>query len=67
MPKDLSEGIEHLRRAEFERAAREFEAALIEDPDRAEALHLLGLVSMLKNDAGRTDSREPPARPSIGE
>ncbi len=53
MPMDLSEAIEHLRKGELERAAREFEAALIEDPNRAEALHLLGWVSMLKKDAPR--------------
>ncbi len=51
MPMDLSEAIEHHRRGELERAAQIYEAALALEPERAEALHLLGLVALQKGDA----------------
>jgi tetratricopeptide (TPR) repeat protein len=53
MPIDLTPAREHHRRGHFAAAARVYEAALAEDPDRAEALHLLGVVALQRDDPGR--------------
>ena len=70
MPMDLSEAIEHHRKGELERAARVYQAALAEDPQRPEALHLLGLVAIQKGDAVRAVDligRAVAARPDVAE
>ena len=53
MPVDLSEALEHHERGDLERAALIYEAALAERPDEPDALHLLGLVSLQRGEAGR--------------
>jgi tetratricopeptide (TPR) repeat protein len=53
MPIDLTLAIAQHRSGELERAARVYEAALAEDPERPEALHLLGLVALQQGDARR--------------
>jgi tetratricopeptide (TPR) repeat protein len=50
---DLSQAIEQHRRGELKQAASTYEAALVEDPDRHEALHLLGMVALQRGDARR--------------
>ena len=50
MPMDLSEALECHRLGLLDRAASLYEAALAEDPDRDEALHLLGLVTLQRGD-----------------
>jgi tetratricopeptide (TPR) repeat protein len=47
---DLSEAIALHRRGELERAASTYQAALAEDPNRHEALHLLGLLALQQGD-----------------
>ena len=56
MPIDLSEAFVQHRQGDLERAAKIYEAALIEDPDRPEALHLLGLVALQRGDSQRAVS-----------
>jgi tetratricopeptide (TPR) repeat protein len=56
MPVNLSEALEHHERGDLDRAARIYEAALAEDPDEPDALHLLGLVALQRGDAGRAAS-----------
>jgi tetratricopeptide (TPR) repeat protein len=51
MPMDLSQALECHRLGLLDRAANAYEAALAEDPDRDEALHLLGLVKLQCGDA----------------
>ncbi len=53
MPIDLREALEHHRRGQLDWAARAYQAALLEDPDRDEALHLLGLVALQRGDPAR--------------
>ncbi len=53
MAMELRDAIEHHRRGELERAAVIYEAALALEPERADALHLLGLVALQKGDARR--------------
>ena len=70
MPIDLSEAMEQDRRGELERAARAYEAALAEDPDRAEALHLLGLIALERGDAASAAEligRALAARPDVAD
>jgi len=50
---NLSEALEQHRRGHLDRAASAYEAALAENPDQPEVLHLLGLVSLQRGDAGR--------------
>ena len=47
---DLSQALESHRLGLLDRAASAYEAALAEDPDRDEALHLLGLVKLQRGD-----------------
>jgi tetratricopeptide (TPR) repeat protein len=56
MPVNLSAGWESYRRGDFERAARFGEAALADDPDQSDALHLLGLVALRRGDPRRAES-----------
>ncbi len=53
MPIPLTEGLESHRSGDLDRAARAYEAALVADPNNADALHLLGLVALQRGDAGR--------------
>ncbi len=53
MPINLSEALEHHRRGHLDRAASAYEAALAENPDQPEVLHLLGLVSLQRGNAAR--------------
>jgi tetratricopeptide (TPR) repeat protein len=53
MPINLTEALEQHRRGHLDRAAGAYEAALAEDPDQPEVLHLLGLVSLQRGNAGR--------------
>jgi tetratricopeptide (TPR) repeat protein len=53
MPDDLSEALEHHRRGRLDQAARGYEAALASEPDRADALHLLGLVFLQQGNPTR--------------
>jgi len=53
MPVDVSQAIEHHRQGHLEQAARTYEAALEEDPDRPDVLHLLGLVALQQGDPRR--------------
>jgi tetratricopeptide (TPR) repeat protein len=53
MPVDLNVGLEEHRRGHIDRAARVYEAALAENPDSPDALHLVGLVSLQRGDAQR--------------
>ncbi|MDR3636558.1 MAG: tetratricopeptide repeat protein [Isosphaeraceae bacterium] len=53
MPLDLSDALVKHRQGDLERAARVYEAALAEDPDRPDALYLLGLVALQRGDLGR--------------
>ncbi len=53
MPVDLSEALEYHERGDLDRAARIYEAALAENPDEPDALHLLGLVALQRGDPGR--------------
>ena len=50
---DVSDAIEHHRRGDLERAATVYEAALAQDPRRADVLHLLGPVALQHGDARR--------------
>ncbi len=50
MAVDLDPGLEQHRQGDLEGAAKVYEAALAEDPDRSEALHLLGLVHFQRNE-----------------
>ncbi len=52
MAVNLSEALEHHERGDLERAARLCEAALAEQPDEPDALHLLGLVALQRGEAG---------------
>ncbi len=51
MPVDLNVGLEEHRRGYIDRAARVYEAALAENPDNPDALHLVGLVALERGDA----------------
>ena len=53
MPVDLSEALAHHGRGDLERAARCYQAALAEDPDRPDALYLLGLAAFQRGDPAR--------------
>jgi tetratricopeptide (TPR) repeat protein len=53
MPIDLSAAIEHHRHGRLEQAARLYEAALTQEPEHPDALHLLGLVTLQRGDPGR--------------
>jgi Flp pilus assembly protein TadD len=53
MPVNLSAAWESYRRGDFERAGRIGEAALADDPDQSDALHLLGLVALRRGDPHR--------------
>jgi tetratricopeptide (TPR) repeat protein len=55
MAVDLTEAREWHRRGELDRAARVYETALSENPDRAEALHLLGVVALQRGDPSRAE------------
>lgn len=46
MAVDLSEALEDHRCGRLDSAARAYHAALTEDPDRHDALHLLGLIAL---------------------
>ena len=46
MPVDLSDAVKQHRQGHLEQAAKAYETALVEDPDRPDALYLLGLVSL---------------------
>ncbi len=48
---DLNQALECHRLGLLDRAATDYEAALAEDPDRDEALHLLGLVKLQLGDS----------------
>jgi len=50
MPVDLTDALAQHRRGHLERAASAYEAALVEDPDRPDALYLLGLVALQRRD-----------------
>ncbi len=70
MPVDLSVAWEHHRRGDLERAAREYEAALAEDPDRSEALYLLGVVGLQRGEPGRAATlleRAVAVRPEVAD
>ncbi|MFI5460512.1 MAG: tetratricopeptide repeat protein [Isosphaerales bacterium] len=51
MPMDVSEAREWHRLGWLDRAARIYEAALAEEPDRPDVLHLLGLVTLQRGDS----------------
>ena len=53
MPVSLSAAWESYRRGDFDRAARVGEAALADDPQEADALHLLGLVALRRGNPHR--------------
>ena len=53
MPIDLTEALENHRQGRLDAATRVYEAALAEDPDRPDALHLLGVVALQRGDPGR--------------
>jgi tetratricopeptide (TPR) repeat protein len=53
MPIDLSVAWQHFRRGDLAQAARFCETGIAENPDRADALHLLGLVALQSGDATR--------------
>jgi tetratricopeptide (TPR) repeat protein len=53
MPINLSEALELHRRGHLDRAASAYEATLAVNPDQPEVLHLLGLVSLQRGNAGR--------------
>ena len=58
------------RNGELERAARSYDAALAEDPDRPDALHLLGLVALQQGDARRAAAligRAVAVRPDVAD
>lgn len=48
---DLNEALEHHRMGRLDHAASVYRAALVEDPDRRQALHLLGLVELQRGRA----------------
>ena len=50
MAVDLGVGLEEHRRGQLERAARVYEAALAENPNNPDALHLVGLVALQRGD-----------------
>ena len=56
MPVNLSSAWESYRRGEFERAARAGEAALADDPDDPDALHLLGMIALRQGDPRRAEA-----------
>jgi Tfp pilus assembly protein PilF len=51
MTVDLNVGLEEHRRGQLERASRVYEAALAENPNNPDALHLVGLVALQRGDA----------------
>ncbi len=53
MPVDLSDALAHHGRGDLKRAASRYQAALAEDPDRPDALYLLGLVAFQSGDPAR--------------
>jgi protein O-GlcNAc transferase len=53
MPVDLNEAFEAHQRGNLAQAARIYEAALAEDPDRVDALYLLGVLAIQKSDPRR--------------
>jgi tetratricopeptide (TPR) repeat protein len=53
MPVDWSAALEDHRLGRLDRAAAAYEAALRENPDNADALHLLGLVAIQRGDPAR--------------
>ena len=53
MPIDLSAALEYHRRGQLDQAARAYEAALAQEPDSHDALHLLGLVAMQRGNPAR--------------
>ena len=55
MPVNLSAAWESYRRGDFERSARVGEAALAENPNQPDALHLLGLVALRRGDPRRAE------------
>ncbi len=70
MPIDLSEAMQQHRNGELERAARSYDAALAEDPDRPDALHLRGLVALQQGDARRAAAligRAVAVRPDVAD
>lgn len=46
MPVDLTEALAKHRQGDLDRAARAYEAALAEDPDRPDANYLLGMIAL---------------------
>lgn len=50
MPFDLSDALVQHGLGNLDRAARDYQAALDEDPDRPDALYLLGLVTLQRGD-----------------
>ncbi len=53
MPIDLSAALEYHRRGELDQAAKAYEAALAQEPDSPEALHLLGVVALQRGNPAR--------------
>lgn len=53
MPVDLSDALAYHGRGDLERAERIYQAALAEDPDRPDALYLLGLAAYQRGDTAR--------------
>jgi tetratricopeptide (TPR) repeat protein len=53
MTVDLNVGLEEHRRGRLDQAARIYEAALAENPNSPDALHLVGLVALQRGDAGK--------------
>jgi tetratricopeptide (TPR) repeat protein len=53
MAVDLNVGLEEHRRGQLERASRVYEAALVENPNNPDALHLVGLVALQRGEADR--------------
>ncbi|WP_422926385.1 tetratricopeptide repeat-containing sulfotransferase family protein [Singulisphaera sp. PoT] len=53
MPIDLREALEFHRRGDLPQAARLYEQAIAENPQRHEALHLLGLVALQSRQLGK--------------
>ncbi len=70
MPIDLSNAMERHRRGELEPAALAYVAALVEEPDHADALHLLGLVTLQQGEPRRAAAligRAIAVRPDVAE
>ncbi|APW62385.1 tetratricopeptide repeat-containing sulfotransferase family protein [Paludisphaera borealis] len=53
MPVDLSDALLQHGLGHLDRAAQDYQAALDEDPDRPDALYLLGLVALQRGDPSR--------------